>query len=99
MAANVATECSTSVAYAINDLVLYGGILYKFTSAHTAGAWNSSQVTAVDDQKEEQITRILAGMDNAEQAADYGDTVVFAPAQITGTRYKYVLTNAPDPRQ
>ena len=99
MAANVATEFSTSAAYAVNDLVLYGGVLYKFTSAHTAGAWNSSQTTAVDSSTEQQLTRILAGMDNADKAADYADTVVFAPAQITGTRYKYVLTNAPDPRQ
>lgn len=99
MAANVATEFSTSAAYAVNDLVLYGGVLYRFTSAHTAGSWNSSQVTAVDSSEEQQITRILAGMDNAEKASDYADTVVFAPTQITGTRYKYVLTNAHDPRQ
>ena len=99
MAANVATEFSTGVSYAVDDLVLYGGILYKFTSNHTAGAWNQSQVTPVDNSKEKQITRILAGMDNAEKAADYADTVVFASSQIAGTRYKYVLTNAPDPRQ
>ena len=99
MAANVATEFLTSATYAVNDLVLYGGVLYKFTSAHTAGAWNSSQVTAVDGSEEQQLTRILTGMDNAEKASDYADTVVFSPTQITGTRYKYVLTNAPDPRQ
>ena len=99
MAAKVATELSTSAAYAVDDLVLYGGVLYRFTSAHTAGAWNSSQVTAVDNNKEDDITRILVGMDNADKAADYADTVVFAPSQIEGTRYKYVLTDAPDPRQ
>ena len=98
MAANVATEFLTSATYAVNDLVLYGGVLYKFTSAHTAGAWNSSQVTEIDSSEEQQITRILAGMDNADKAADYVDTVVFAPEQIEGTRYKYVLTNAQDPR-
>jgi len=98
MAAKVATEFSTSVAYAVDDLVLYGGNLYKFTSEHAAGAWNSSQVSAVDNSEEQQITRILAGMDNAEKASDYADTVVFAPTQMTGTRYKYMLTNAPDPR-
>lgn len=99
MAENVATEFSTSAAYAAKDLVLYGGVLYRFISAHTAGSWNPSHVTAVDSSKEQQITRILAGMDNAEKAADYEDTIVFSPAQISGTRYKYVLTNAPDPRQ
>ena len=99
MAANVAAEFSTSTAYAVNDLVLYGGVLYKFTSAHTAGAWNSSQVTAVDSSTEQQITRILAGMDNAEKATEYAGTVVFEPDQIVGTRYKYVFTDAPDPRE
>ena len=99
MATNVAAEFNTGWTYAVNDLALYGGNLYRFTSAKTAGAWDSSKVTAVDDLKEEQITRILAGMDNAEAASDYADTIVFAPTQIKETRYKYVLTNAPDPRQ
>ena len=71
MAANVATEFSTNISYSVNDLVLYKGILYKFTSAHTAGTWDPSQVTTVDNSKEAQITRILTGMDNAEKAADY----------------------------
>lgn len=99
MAANVAAEFSTSTAYAIGDLVLRDGYLYKFTSAHTAGAWNWNQVSAVDDLMEQKLERILAGKDAAEKASDYADTVVFSPTQMTGTRYKYVLTNAPDPRQ
>lgn len=99
MATNVAAEFNTGWTYAINDLTLYGGILYRFTSAKTAGAWDSSKATAVDSSIAQQLTRILAGMDNADKAADYGDTVVFEPVQITGTRYRYVLTNAPDPRQ
>ena len=99
MAAKVATEFSTTANYAINDMVLYGGVLYKFTGTHTAGEWNSSQATEVDSSKEQQITRIIAGMDNAEKAIDYVETITFEPVQIKGTRYKYVLTNAPDPRE
>ena len=38
---------STSSAYAIGDYVIYQGALYRFTSAHTAGAWDSSEVTQV----------------------------------------------------
>ena len=52
----------------------------------------------VDYTEERQLTRILTGMNTATKAADYADTVVLSPAQIEGTRYKYVLTNAPDPR-
>lgn len=99
MAANVAAEFNTGWTYEANDLTLYNGALYRFTSAKTTGAWDSSKVTAVDNQTESDITRILAGMDNAEKASDYADTVVFEPVLIAGTRYKYVLTNAPDPRE
>ena len=53
----------------------------------------------VDYTEQRNLTRILAGMDNATEAADYADTIVFSPVQITGTRYKYTLTNAPDPRE
>ena len=52
----------------------------------------------VDYTKESQLTRILTGMNTATKAADYADTVKFTPEQIEGTRYKYILTNAPDPR-
>ncbi len=38
---------STSAAYAVGDYCIYEGALYRFTSAHSAGAWNSSHVTQV----------------------------------------------------
>lgn len=37
-------EFSTSTAYAVGDIVTYEHGLYKFTSAHSAGAWNSAEV-------------------------------------------------------
>ena len=94
-----AREFSTSQAYAAGDLVIYDGVLYKFTASHSAGAWTGSDAAAVDNSTEQDIARILAGADNAEMATQYVGTVVFAPNLIEGTRYKYVLTNAPDPRQ
>ena len=42
---------------------------------------------------EAEIDRIVAGVNNANRAADYADTVVFEPTLIEGNRYKYVLTN------
>ena len=41
------TEFSTSTAYAVGDYVTYNNSLYVFTSAHSAGNWNSSEVSEV----------------------------------------------------
>lgn len=38
---------STTTDYQVNDYVLKNGIVYRFTTAHTAGAWDSSQVTQI----------------------------------------------------
>ena len=38
-AATTATAFSDSTAYAIGDLVVHDGKVYKFTAAHAAGAW------------------------------------------------------------
>lgn len=43
----VADDFSTSNAYAVGDYVIYSGSLYRFTTAHAAGAWNASHATAV----------------------------------------------------
>lgn len=47
----IAETFATNKAYAIGDYVVYNGgsgrKLYKFTAAHSAGAWNSTQVTEV----------------------------------------------------
>ena len=41
---NIANQFSASVDYNQGDLVIYGNLLYRFTSDHSAGAWNSSHV-------------------------------------------------------
>jgi hypothetical protein len=44
--AMIAGTFNTSDAYAIGDVVIYENGLYKFTSAHVAGAWDSTEVAA-----------------------------------------------------
>jgi len=41
-AGDMAEDFSTSKAYAIGDYVVYNSKIWKFTVAHSAGAWNSS---------------------------------------------------------
>lgn len=94
-----AREFSTSKSYSAGDMVIYGGVLYRFISAHSAGTWDESETEKVDSNAEQTLSRILAGMDNAEKATEYAGTVIFDISQIEGTRYKYIFTNAQDPRQ
>lgn len=47
IAADLASAFNPASAYAIGDVVIKDDVLYKFTSAHTAGdPWSSSEVTA-----------------------------------------------------
>lgn len=47
--ADDATGFSESVAYAVDDLVMYGCEVYKCTTAHAAGAWNAGNFTLVEN--------------------------------------------------
>jgi lysophospholipase L1-like esterase len=44
--AAIAPTFSTSTAYNIGQYVWYDGDLYRFTTSHTAGSWNSAHVSA-----------------------------------------------------
>jgi hypothetical protein len=44
-----ATEFSTSVGYALEDLVNYEGETYECTTIHAAGAWNASNFTLIEN--------------------------------------------------
>ena len=88
---------SSSTTYASGDLALYNGTLYRFISSHT-GAWDPDDVEPEDQSTEQILTRILSAKDNAERATTFMGTIVFGVTQIVNTRYKCVLTNAPDPR-
>lgn len=61
----VADDFSTSNAYAVGDYVIYSGSLYRFTTAHAAGAWNASHATAV--QLAEDVGELKSAVE-AEQA-------------------------------
>lgn len=52
---------------------------------------------AVNYTEQMELTRIITGMNSATEAADYADTIILEPEQITGSRYKYILTNEEDP--
>ena len=93
-----ARKFSSSQNYAAGDLVVYSGVLYEFTSAHNAGAWTGEDAVRVDQTIQPALTRIMAGADHARRSTAYAETIIFEPGQIEGTRYKYVLTNADDPR-
>ena len=82
--------------YGIGDLTLHDGIIYEFIAFHAAGGWDEDDVRPYDVNGD--YNRILAAMDTAIKYSAYADTMVFAPSQISGTRYKYVFTNAEDPR-
>ena len=47
-AENIASAFSASRAYAVGEKVAYQGNVYRFTTAHPAGAWNASHVTRVN---------------------------------------------------
>lgn len=52
MVENLAEPFSSSNNYSVGDYVIYNGVLYRFTSNHSAGDWDSSEVvqtTAMND--------------------------------------------------
>ena len=92
----VAEEFSTAQSYDIGELVLYGGVLYRFVSSHITGAWNAAQVNAVDEHRQQDVTRIVGGTQVAREAVAYAEhyPIVFEPGQEFNSRYKYTLTSA-----
>jgi hypothetical protein len=42
---------------------------------------------------QQEVTRVITGMNSAQTASDYADSIEFEPEQITGTRYRYILTD------
>lgn len=88
---NVAREFSTAQNYQTGDLVIFEGVLFKFVSTHSAGAWNQNQVTAVDSNTEQLITLVLGAYNRAVAAVAYAGRVSFSETQISGSRYKYTF--------
>lgn len=62
--------------YVIGQYVTYSGKLYRFTSNHSAGAWNSSHVAEVSagldlNNHAQEIDTLNEDVDNLERALDY----------------------------
>lgn len=77
---NIAPTFSTAVAYSIGDYAMKDGVLYKFTSAHLAGAWNSAHTVAVtcssefgDNRSDEDIENIISSYISSHESELKGD--------------------------
>lgn len=88
---------ATSGVYAVGDKVIYNGVLYEFTSAHsTAGEWDESEVQPVKiseliDSLKSGLTNIKAGVvEVTAEAMAYGYETVSVP--YGNTNYSVVLT-------
>ena len=87
--ADIAANFSVSTSYAVGDLVLYDGYLYKFTSAHSAGAWigtDAVQITVAGHLNT--IDTALSG-----KVAKSGDTMT---GNLTVNGQYYQKSDAPD---
>ena len=60
-AATTAAAFSDETAYAADDRIAYNGKVYKFTSAHSAGAWDSSVVVEDPDTQALALPTAAAG--------------------------------------
>jgi len=78
---NTAAEFSTSQNYAIGDYCLYDGVLYRFTSAHNAGTWNSSHVIQVNITNELKEAKILIA-EFASLSATTGTLISISDSRI-----------------
>lgn len=71
-AANLAQTFDASTAYAADDYVLYNSKLWRFTTAHAAGAWNASHVAEVKAMDEV-----------SDLKGDFSETVRFTAQTLT----------------
>ena len=88
----VAPVFSETATYAVGDVVTYNGKLYKFTSSHSAGSWNSSEVT--------EITTWYEKADNGAVAPVFSETATYAVdacVMYQGKLYKFLSAHSPGP--
>lgn len=100
VATNFAPEFNTTTTYNIGDIVSYSGSVYRFTSQHPGGAWNSSHVTQVStsDLYIAKTTAYQTAGAIVFAAQEYTDEnayakvsgIVISPDGIDITGYKYL---------
>lgn len=93
---SVAPEFSVSTSYTTGQYVYKNGVLYKFTSDHTAGAWTGTDADAVTVGGEVEGVKTTAN-DTASKVADiteseYADTVIFEKTSGTETLPEGITT-------
>lgn len=94
---NLAGEFSTSTAYKIGQYVNYQGDLYRFTTNHAAGAWNSSHVKKVsftDEVKE--IKNALNGSSVFSAKVERGSITINGAEQDDDQRLRTGLIDVSD---
>ena len=86
---SIAPVFSTTTTYAIGDYIYYNNKLYRFTAAHSAGAWNTSQVTAVtvgsDKANKSDVNTALNAKANSASPSFTG-TPTIAAASVSAWR-------------
>ena len=88
----VAPVFSETATYAVGDVVTYNGKLYKFTSSHSAGSWDNSEVT--------EITTWYEKADNGAVAPVFSETATYAVdacVMYQGKLYKFLSAHSPGP--
>ena len=93
---NTAEEFSTSKAYAKGDIVLYDGNLYEFTTAHSAGSWNSSQVIQTNLGNKITEAKILI-VEFASLSATSGTLVTVSNSKIKSYTKPLPILNLSNP--
>ena len=77
LSTSMADAFSQSASYAVGDLCMKDGILYKCTQAHSAGAWNAAHFTA---------TSVASEKSGPQQEMLFVD-------QTTGRTYRLYVNN------
>ena len=88
----VAPVFSETATYAVGDVVTYNGKLYKFTSSHSEGSWDNSEVT--------EITTWYEKADNGAVAPVFSETATYAVdacVMYQGKLYKFLSAHSPGP--
>ena len=92
--ASVADDFSASVNYAVGDFCYHLGTLYKCTTAHSAGAWNSAHFTAtqVGDEISELKNTLIAYPDYAAQTWILNANTTY-PYTYTAPKDGFIIVN------
>ena len=80
----IADEFDSTATYAIDDLVIYQGSLYRFETTHAAGAWNSAHVVACTVAE---VLRTFAKFE-IRGSASSGSSVTFTDARINSEHWR-----------